>query len=164
MPSRASRSESSLRSDSLAALVCGGRSAGWACLRFSLRRSRRGGCCLTSSCAGKSRALSAPAKAPSFGSSISRPITSQTPSFTPSRRTGPSSSRCDSMKNRGSSGGGLRAGVSLVALGSGSVGSPPSGISCGAADSLGGVSPPRLVIRASSFFNSLGSFSLWGWD
>ena len=37
------------------------------------------------------------------------------------------------MKNRGRSGGGLGAGVSLVAQGSGSVGSPPSGIACGAA-------------------------------
>ena len=42
--------------------------------RFRLR----GECCRMSSCAGKSRVLSAPAKAPSFGSSSSRPITSQT--------------------------------------------------------------------------------------
>ena len=59
MPSRASSSVKSLCRDSAAALVCGGRSSGWACLRFSLRRSRRGGCCLMSSWAGKSKALSA---------------------------------------------------------------------------------------------------------
>ena len=163
MPSRASSSVSSRWRDSAASLVCGGRSFGWASRRSSRRRSRRGACCLMSSCAGKSRALRAPAKAPSFGSSSSRPITSHTPSFTPSRRTGPSSSRCDSMKNRGSSGGSL-GGASVVPPGADSVGSWPSGISCGAADSLGGVSPPRLVIRSSSFFNSVDSFSLWGWE
>ena len=163
MPSRFSRSVSRRRRDSDAAFVCGGRLSGWASCRFSRRRPRRGGCWRTSSCAGKSRALSAPAKAPSFGSSSSRPITSHTPSFTPSRRTGPSSSRCDSMKKRGSSGGGLGA-ASVVALGSGSVGSPPSGISCGATDSPGEVSPPRLVIRSISFFNSVDSFSLGGWE
>ena len=154
MPSRVSSSVSSRRSDSEAALVCGGRSSGWDCCRLSRIPSRRGGCCLMSSCAGKSSALSAPAKAPSFGSSISRPITSQTPTFTPSRRTGPSSSRWDSMKKRGSSGGGFRAGVadSIICFGAAEV---PSG----------GSSSPRLVIRLISSFN-LGSpclaFRGWG--
>ena len=162
MPSRDSSSVSRRPRDSEAAFVCGGRSSGCARCRFSLRLSRRGGCCLMSSCAGKSRALSAPAKAPSFGSSSSRPMTSQTPSFTPSRRTGPSSSRCDSMKNKGSSGGGLGA-ASIVPPGSGSVGSPSSGVSCGAA-SFVWFSALRLVIRSSSFFNSLDSFALGCWE
>ena len=155
MPSRASRSVKRRWRDSAAALVCGGRSSGWDSFSFSRIPPSRGGCCLMSSWAGKSRALSAPAKAPSFGSSISRPITSHTPSFTPSRRTGPSSSRWDSMKNRGSSGGSLGAGVSVVALDSGSVVSPPSGIACGATAPSGVLPAPRLVIRSSSFFNSV---------
>ena len=95
------------RRDSAAARVCGGRSPGCVFCRSCRRRFSPGGCWRTRSCAGKSRALSAPAKAPSFGSSSSRPITSQMPTFTPSRRTGPSSSRCDSMKQRGSGSGGL---------------------------------------------------------
>ena len=117
MPSLVSRVVSNRPRLSAASFVCWGRSSGWASVSSSLNACNTGGCCLTSSCTGKSTAFSEPAKAPSLGSSSSSPITSMTASFTPSRRTGPSSSRWDSMKNKGSGGGGL---------GSAAGSSPPS--------------------------------------
>ena len=93
-----------------------------------------------SSCTGKSRALRAPAKAPSFGSSISRPITSQTPTFTPFSLTGPSSSRCDSMKKRGRSGGGLGVGATGDCISDTVIGETAS-------SSAGILVTPGLVIR-----------------
>ena len=69
MPSRASSPLSSRFSDSAAFFTFLGSASGCDSDRLDLNLSRRGGCCLTSSCAGKSRAFRAPANAPSFDSS-----------------------------------------------------------------------------------------------
>ena len=160
MPSRVSRSVSNRFSDSDAALVCGGRFSGCASMSFSRRPISRGGCWRMRSWTGKSRAFRAPAKAPSFGSSSSRPITSHTPSFTPSSRTGPSSSRWDTMKSRGSSGGSLGAGTWGSVDWETDAGSAPN-MHCEAAAAWGRPSAPSLLNRSNSFFNVV-SFLLLG--
>ena len=108
-----------------------------------------------SSCTGKSQALSAPAKAPSFGSSISRPITSHTPSFTPSRRTGPSSSRWESMKNREQVVAAAWGPAPAVPVGPEAASLLVCGTSCGASSPSGGPSAPGVLIWSFGFFNSV---------